>query len=279
MRASAKYSQRPALLQSHPIMQRLLTLKQSLQTLEDLDFALSDGDEDSDVMGISLDDILADGKKFDATAGLEPNELDDLLNDAELPVELPRRKEQRPPKKKRKIVTTDHKKGSTSKPVFDLVEPEFVTSKYSNSQNKTEDFLDVYGDATALDAFDATDKNARKKSLRFYTAKIESSSSRRKGARMQSMGGDDDLPYRERKKDKDGRLVKEAAKRADQEIGTALDGEEVESTKQSGIDDDDDQGLESPDDYYELVQKRSKLEKTRKKDEYEAHGLSRYATL
>ncbi len=270
-------------------MQRLLTLKQSLQALEDLDFALSNDDEDEDedgeFMGTSLDDILADGEKlwkFNAALGLEPNELDDLLNDAELPVKLPESEEHRP-KKKRKVIA-DNKKKSTSKlkaPVFDLTEPEFVSSKSSTRLNALEDPLDVYGDATTLTTFDAVDKNVRKKSLRFHTAKIESASSRRKGARMQSMGGDDDIPYRERKKNKDAKLVKEAVKRAEQERGADLNDEEVKSTagkKRARGDDEGDESLESPDDYYELVQKQSKSEKMKKKVEYEeAHGLSRYA--
>jgi len=287
MRASTKYAQQPALLQRHPIMQRLLTLKQSLQALEDLDFSLSDDDEDDDgeFMGMSLSDILADGEKlwkFNAALGLESNELDDLLNDAELPVKLPESEEHGHPKKKRKVIDDNKKSTSKSKaPVFDLTEPEFVSSKSSTRLNGLDDPLDVYGDATTLTTFDAVDKNVRKKSLRFHTAKIESASSRRKGARMQSMGGDDDIPYRERKKNKDAKLIKEAAKRAEQERGADLDDEEVKSTvskKRARGDDEGDESLESPDDYYELVQKQSKSDKMKKKAEYEeAHGLSRYA--
>ena len=47
LRASTKYSARPELLREHPILKRLLTLKQSLTTLEDLGFNASDSDDDS----------------------------------------------------------------------------------------------------------------------------------------------------------------------------------------------------------------------------------------
>lgn len=284
LRSSAKYAQRPALLQSHPILERLLTLKQSLQTLEDLDFAVvdSENDDEDEYIGMSMDDMLADGEKmwrFQPDEGLDSDELDDLLNDAQTRiVEAPRVKTEKPPKKKRK--TQAEAESTIVEPVFDLVEPEFVSSKSSSIRHRTmDDTLDAYGESTALHSVDAADKTARKKSLRFHTSKIESASARRQGARNQAAGGDDDIPYRERKKEKDARLVKEAAIRAKNEVGVPLDGEDPEpqaGQKRSRGDDEDDEGGESPDDYYELVKKRSKEEKAKKKGEYEeAHGRTR----
>jgi len=285
MRSSAKYAQRPVLLQSHPILKRLLTLKQSLQTLEDLDFAVSDeedDDDEDDYEGMTLDDILADGEqvwRFDEEGGLEPNELDELLNDADISIETPETMPQKPPKKKRKVTKDETNKPAA--PIFDLIEPEFVSSKPSSRKAVADDTADAYGDATTLHSVDAADKSARKKSLRFHTSKIESASARRQGARNQAAGGDDDIPYRERKKEKDAKLVKEAAKRASEQGGADLDDEEPETSagqKRSRKDDEQDDGGESPDEYYELVKKRSKEEKAKKKAEYEeAHGRSRYA--
>jgi U3 small nucleolar RNA-associated protein 3 len=140
------------------------------------------------------------------------------------------------------------------------------------------DGFDAYGEATALHSVDAADKTARKKSLRFHTSKIESSSARRQGARNQTSGGDDDIPYRERKKEKDARLVKEAAIRAKNQVGVPLDDDLEPQTgqKRSRGDNEDDDGGESPDEYYELVKKRSKEAKVKKKEEYEeAHSLTR----
>ena len=281
LRASPKYAQRPTLLQSHPILQRLLTLKQALQTLEDLDFAGSDLEDDEDeFMYMGMDgwddkDILS---KMDFDEDMDSDELADLLEDArqssvkETPQPEPKAK--KPPKKKRK--TVEEKEPDMVKPVFDLVEPDFTPSKPSSRKRMDVDTEDSYGEALALHTVDAADKSARKKSLRFYTSKIESTSARRQGARNQAAGGDDDIPYRERKKDRDSKLVKEAAIRAQNEYGEPLNDEEPEprvGDKRSREEDDD--GGESPDEYYELVKKKSKEEKARKKAEYEeAHGLA-----
>jgi len=282
LRSSAKYAQRPALLQSHSILERLLTLKQSLQTLEDLDFAVDDeeDDDEDEYTGMSMDDMLADGEKvwgFQPDEGLDSDELDDLLNDAQNPIVETPAKTEKPPKKKRKTQT--QAESSMIKSVFDLVEPEFVSSKSSsNRRHVANDGTDAYGEATALPSVDAADKTARKKSLRFHTSKIESASTRRQDARNHASGGDDDIPYRERKKEKDARLVKEAAIRAKNQVGVPLDDEDPEpqtGQKRSRSDNEDDDG-KSPDEYYELVKKRSKEVKAKKKEEYEeAHSLKR----
>jgi len=283
LRSSAKYSQRPALLQSHPILQRLLTLKQSLQTLEDLDFADSDSDsedyDESELSSMNTDEIMADGEMLwdrDNSTDLEANELAELLEDAEQPVEELEPVTRKPPKKKRKTLETEDKQDTNVNPVFDLMEPEFTSSKSSSSRHQQiEDAADAFGEATTLHSVDAADKTARKKSLRFHTSKIESASARRQGARSQAVGGDDDIPYRERKKEKDSRLVKEAAIRAKNQVGVPLDDEEPQAGHKRSREDDD--GEDSPDDYYELVKKKSQEQKLKKKTEYEeGHGIERY---
>ena len=281
LRSSAKYAQRPSLLQSHPILQRLLTLKQSLATLEDLDFAGSDS-EDEDDGSMTMDDILADGEqvwRFDGVKGLEPNELAELLEDAALPAKTPEKRTQTPPKKKRKTVQDRPK---PSAPIFDLVEPQFVSLKSSSHEPHPND-LDAYGEMTALHSADLADKSARKKSLRFHTSKIDSASARRQGARNQAVGGDDDLPYRQRKKEKDAQLVKEAAKKLNNQGGEDLDDEDPEprvGEKRSRKDEDDADLDENPDEYYELVKKKSKEKKENKKVDYEeTNGRVRYVLV
>ncbi|PPR05394.1 hypothetical protein CVT24_008007 [Panaeolus cyanescens] len=293
LRASPKYAQKPSLLQSHPIMQRLLTLKQSLQTMEDLDFAIpaSDEDDESDeddygeYADMDMDEILQDGEqlwKLDAQKGLEPNELAELLEDAENEFGYEEPQVSKRPKKKRKVDQSKTPEASTAvNPIFDLVEPEFVSSKASSSKRQpSQDLSDPYGEAMSLHSVDAADKTARKKSLRFHTSKIESASARRQGARNQAVGGDDDIPYRERKNEKDARLVKEAARRAAQQGGEDLDPEADDADHQVGDKrprgDDDASGDDSPDEYYELVKKKSKEKKEKKKAEYEEeHGRVR----
>ncbi|PHH83746.1 hypothetical protein CDD82_3820 [Ophiocordyceps australis] len=89
-----------------------------------------------------------------------------------------------------------------------------------------------FGEEEALDSHTAAEKAARKKSLKFYTSQIVQKASRRAGAGRDA-GGDADIPYRERFRDKQARLLAEAKKRGSKESkhGADLDGKS---------DDDDD---------------------------------------
>ncbi|TFK73580.1 hypothetical protein BDN72DRAFT_814143 [Pluteus cervinus] len=273
LRSSEKYVQRQDLLKSHPIMKRLLTLKRGLSTLEDLDFAFSDSEDDEDEdegdIGASEDDDFVFGLK--GPTGIDREEFEQLLREAghENPdwvhpyLVQPPSPEKRP-KKKRKTGT---KEKTEAVSVFDLVEPDFEAFK-STSTRKPEisDVTDTYGEATSLQHADALDKKARKKSLRFHTSKIESSSARRQGARNNALGGDDDIPYRERKKDREDKAHQETKSRG--QGGEDLNDEEPPSR----LDQDDrmDEVVNSDDEYYELVKKQSKAKKEKKKVEYDA---------
>ena len=143
-----------------------------------------------------------------------------------------------PPKKKRKAADAS---AQPTLPVFDLVEPDLAPSKFSSKSKKGKSTVgvdpadDVYGEASALDVADAADKQARKKSLRFHVARIESTAARRAGARAANMGGDDDIPYRERKKEREARLAKEVAKAREREgLGADLDDVDPEVEAEDG---------------------------------------------
>ena len=315
-------------MKSHPVLERLLALKQSLSTLEDLDFDMSDSQsgEDgglADDFDESDEDLELDDEEeeeafdlFNRTKGgkkkkprLESNELQELLKDAETDISdltpavngagFPERKRRRsareplpldqeeaisePPKKKQKI---DKDKDSKSRaPVFDLVEPEF---EYSTSKpvpsSSTSDVADSFGEQTVLQPFDAADKKARKKSLRFHTSKIEGGVTRRDKGVKNLMGGDDDIPYKERKKQKEIREAKESAKKGrglggddlsdgDPEVDMDVDfagfgGHAVGKKRRRG-DSGEGDGDVDPGEYYSLVE-RSAKEKKEKKAEYDA---------
>ncbi|KAK1231202.1 something about silencing protein 10 [Marasmius sp. AFHP31] len=274
LRAQEKYAQKPEQLNGHPVMKRLLMLKQSLHTLEDLDFAASgsemedDSDFDLDEEDLEDDDLMADARSL--WEGIQDgSDSDDSDQDFDIPKPkkgkpaVPKEDGPIPPKKKRKTLPESGKK---SVPVFDLVEPEFVSSKPSSSKPSTDSF-DVYGEATSLQHADAADKTARKKSLRFHTSKIESTSARRQGARNATLGGDDDIPYRERKREKDDRMAKEAKARVGNQGGMDLDDTEPEARDQDPE--------EGEDGYYELVSKKAKAKKEKKKADYEAARAAR----
>lgn len=298
MRSSETHAQHPDLLKSHPVLSRLLTLKQSLSTLEDLDFAASDEeseiDDDDDDESLSLDSNDGEEKldreqlwKFDRLSGLEADELDDLLMDAGSTSVIARSRTKagssndKPPKKKRRTDSTESKKPAL--PEFDLLEPVHGRSKVpSSSINNEMVNSDAWGEATSLQHADQADKNARKKTLRFHTSKIESASARRQGARSNAAGGDDDIPYRERRKEKDARLAKETEKKArtrgqgGEDLDPAGPMEEGKKRRREEVEDDDNEE-EGTDGYYELVKRQSKEKKDKKKADYEsARAAERY---
>lgn len=312
LRASSRYTANPNLLRNHPVMKRLLTLKQSLATLEDLDFALSDEDEDSDREDLSdpeseLED--ADGDSIEEGSEdeeqlvipvmngkkkkrLENNELDELLRDAEglwdadlTPVLNGKKSKSRPngltngdvhaepPKKKRKTSTN-----SPSKPVFDLVEPTFTPTTSTTPVARADLEADAFGERHALTAADAQDKKARRRSLAFYTSKLDAAQAKREGARAAAAGGDDDIPYRVR--DRKGKAAMEKGGRAQ---GADLDGEDVQQEigkKRARVDDGGGEEAEQGEDgYYSLVKKKAKEQKEQKKAKYEAaRAAERYVT-
>lgn len=261
---------------------------------------LQEGEEENGLAGGlgGMERTLWLGKKGGA-AKLDFNEIAKLLEKAEqakAQTSAPKIKIKVPPSKSVKAVDPDDtevveppaKKRKTSKskptPTFDLVEPEFVNSRSSSSKAphsfdaSTLNIDDPYGEQTSLSTIDSADKSARRHTLRFHTSKIESSAARRSGARA-ALGGDDDVPYRERKKEKDLRDKKERDKKIKEGKlgmgGDDLDDEEPEpKAKSKGGDGDED--MVDAEGYYDLVSKKKKAEKEKKKKEYDdAKFLSR----
>ncbi len=308
LRASEYYSQHPELLRSHPIFARLLQLKQALIKLEELDFHLSESDSEiddteeddsstSEEEGMDgstlfkryhkgsyltfddLGELLREAEEA-AASHLTFDDLGELLREAEeaaasvkatktsKPSTLPRPPKE-PPKKKRKISTAEQ-----SATVFDLEEPTYVPSKPRTSTRTPisgED--DAFGDAVVLGSADAADKKTRRHTLRFHTSKIESASARRQGARL-ALGGDDDVPYRERRKEKEARAQREAQAGKRGQGGDDLDDIEPESLVSTAdkvdVGGDDESAEESADGYYSLVQRQKREQKATKKLAYEA---------
>lgn len=132
-----------------------------------------------------------------------------------------------------------------------------------------------FGDEDALTAKEAEEKTKQKRSLRFYTSQLAQKANKRNAAGRDA-GGDTDLPYRERLKDRQARLNAEAEKRGKQQpakseqLGGDSDDEDYEMADklrgaegQSGSDDDD---------YYDMVAARNKQRKDDKKARADAHA-------
>ena len=284
LRASEHYSQRPDLLRSHPIFSRLLQLKQALSSLEELDFHLSESDSgigDSEDENISLEEDELENasallKRYRKGSLLTFDDLAELLQEAEeaaAPARAnaepkaaaPPQPIKEPPKKKRKTSTP-----SKSASVFDLEEPTYVPPKpRAPTRTAVSAGEDVFGDALVLGAADAADKKARGHTLRFHTSKIESASARRQGARM-ALGGDDDVPYRERRKEKDARAQREAQAGMRGQGGDDLDdAQQTRGALEADVNGDEESAEEDADGYYSLVQKRKRERKESKKAAYE----------
>ncbi|KAJ5794038.1 Sas10/Utp3/C1D [Penicillium paradoxum] len=133
-----------------------------------------------------------------------------------------------------------------------------------------------FGDEDALTAHEAEEKAKQKRSLRFYTSQLAQKANKRNAAGRDA-GGDADLPYRERLRDRQARLNAEAEKRGrkelnpEQQLGGDSDDEDRRVAKElrrgegakDGTDDDE---------YYDMVASRSKQRKDDKQARSDAHA-------
>lgn len=123
------------------------------------------------------------------------------------------------------------------------------------------------GEEAPLTAAEAAEKAKRKKSLRFYTSQIAQKANKR-GAAGRDAGGDEDVPHRERLRDRQARLNAEAEKRGKRPGG---DGENADLDGHSDDDDDAAQAQhirETADDdvngYYDMVASKTARKKSDK---------------
>lgn len=125
-----------------------------------------------------------------------------------------------------------------------------------------------FGEETHLSTRAAAEKAQKKKSLRFYTSQIAQKSNRRADAGRDA-GGDMDVPYKERLKDRQARLNAEAEKRGKKldeygrgaDLGGDSDEEDAPAAKEVRGEDDD---------YYDMVAQTSKQRKLEKEAKYDA---------
>lgn len=276
------------------------------------------GDFESDE-DLELDDDDEVFDLFNHTKGgkkkrlrLEANELQELLKDAETDISdlalttngtvspKKRRKAEKeshsfnkeeeatsePPKKKQKTGKEDKESTKPRIAVFDLIEPEFEHSTSKPTPSPLSNVADSFGEQTVLQSFDAADKKARKKSLRFHTSRIESAAIRRDKGTKNLLGGDDDIPYKERKKQKEVREAKEIERKGRGQGGDDLNDWDPEmdmdvefagfgggvagrkSGKERSLDESDEDA--DPSEYYSLVERSAKERKEKKKAEYDA---------
>ena len=157
-----------------------------------------------------------------------------------------------------------------------LTAPSMLSSKVSKSSTKPtagdNDSDSDFGEQTFLTPHEAAEKAKRKKSLRFYTSQIAQKANKRDAAGRDA-GGDADLPYRERLKDRQARLNAEAEARGkkpkENAKGEALGGPSDDEDRAVAQDLRDGSGSE---DYYDLVASRAADKKASKAALAAAHA-------
>ena len=157
-----------------------------------------------------------------------------------------------------------------------LTAPSMLSSKVSKISTKStggdNDSDSDFGEQSFLTPHEAAEKAKRKKSLRFYTSQIAQKANKRDAAGRDA-GGDADLPYRERLKDRQARLNAEAEARGknprENTKGEALGGPSDEEDHAAAQELRDGSGSE---DYYDLVASRAADKKASKAALAAAHA-------
>lgn len=308
-------------LSAHPVINRLLELKQGLAALEDLDFDAGsvsdkgpelfvrpDEDEDEDMAeakrelmarmlagelpgaeGMTFDEFdemdMEEGGEEDGNlwhqAGLEDDELGELLADQAALLKTESKKEkkkkERGRKKKSKVVDDDDDEAPAPVAFTPLAEPEFVaTKKKSKKAPKLSAEDETLGDLLELTDADAGDKEHRKRSLQFHTQRINSMSNRRSAARERRAGGDDDIPHRSRQAARDAALRKNAPKG---DGGEDLGGEWSESDRKRAREVREEAEDDEAGEYYDLVKRRKVAKDAAKEGAHEAFREAKFAAF
>ena len=239
----------PAELRDHEIMETLVTCRNQWNRVKNLKTPLLDtipeSDSTSEDVGLGIHGIK------DAAAVVEPKEL----------------RVKASKKSKKKAASSANKLSEdVEKSLADLYDLPLSAkaakkAKAARSAAPADDDNSDFGEEDTLDAKAAAEKAQRKKSLRFYTSQIVQKANKRAGAGRDA-GGDMDIPYRERLKDRQARLNAEAERRG-QKHGDDLDAD--------GGDSDEDAATAAAmradeDEYYDMVSASTNRKKTEKAD-------------
>jgi U3 small nucleolar RNA-associated protein 3 len=263
----------PAELHEHPVMETLLKCQKVWTRIEHLPIADPMVEAEDDEDDSAMEDIGADE--------LETN----------LAVKKPTKQKKTRAERAAELAQTEaaaRRAAKLAKTEQDLASLDTLTDKAalkkaSRKKKAAEPKLNLlnaddsdFGEETEMTAHEAAEKAKKKKSLRFYTSQIAQKANKRDAA-GKDMGGDADIPHRERLKDRQARLQAEAEKRGqhkDAGPGVALgedDGassaDEAPATKRDDFEDEDG--------YYDMIAARSNDKKQTKLERAEAYALAK----
>lgn len=241
----------PAELRDHEVMETLVSCREAWQKVRDLKAAKAKSEEPEIELAeedLSMGDDIRPVKKSKM----------ELKADAE-------RKKKKKKAEKERLAKAKEVEESLADLSTLLTKPKKPKKAKTVAQTADDNHSD-FGEEDALDARTAADKAAKKKSLRFYTSQIVQKASRRADAGRDA-GGDTDIPYRERLKDRTARLNAEAEKRGkkDSKHGTELGGDDS-----SGDEAVAKEVRGEEDDYYDMIAHRTKSKKDDKAARKEA---------
>ncbi|KAI7785057.1 sas10 utp3 family protein [Diaporthe eres] len=242
----------PAELRDHEVMETLVSCREAWQKIRDLK-ASKAASEEPEI--ISAEEDISMGED-----GIRPVKKSKLA----LKADADRKKKKKKAEKER-LAKAKEVEESLADLSSLLTKPKKAKKAKTVAQTQEDDHSD-FGEEEALDARTAADKAAKKKSLRFYTSQIVQKASRRADAGRDA-GGDADIPYRERLKDRTARLNAEAERRGkkDSKHGTELGGDDS-----SGDEAVAKQVRGEEDDYYDMIAHRTKSKKDDKAARKEA---------
>ncbi|KAI1403964.1 Sas10 C-terminal domain-containing protein [Hypoxylon fuscum] len=185
---------------------------------------------------------------------------EEVAVETELPKKSSKDSAEKKPKKKTNAEIRKAKVIEASLADLDALVATKKSKKKVSFQTTAQDNTD-FGEEDALDSREAAEKAARKKTLRFYTSQIVQKANRRSDA-GNNAGGDMDIPYRERLKDRQARLNIEAEKRGKQsakgtDLGEASDEEDDQLANAVRGDEDE---------YYDMIAASSSKKKGEKAD-------------
>ncbi|RAL10510.1 uncharacterized protein BO97DRAFT_479311 [Aspergillus homomorphus CBS 101889] len=258
----------PTELRAHPVMGTLVKFRKVWESAKDLSEPEADP---SDVSESEIDEQeeLSDASEIEPQPKKASKEKKQKKTKAQLAAEA--RQAEADARRAKRLEETEANLADLSK----LVTAPGKKRAVQKTKTSAKDADDSdFGDEDALTAKEAEEKAKQKRSLRFYTSQLAQKANKRSAAGRDA-GGDADLPYRERLRDRQARLNAEAEKRGKQrlkdseQLGGDSDEEDERVAKQLRGGDESDS-----DDYYDMVAARSKQRKDDKKARAEAHAAA-----
>ena len=234
----------PLELREHPVMGTLARCREQWEKIKNLGIPSNDGknsdssEEDMPLAPIEIPNGIV-AQPIETKTSSKQNNIDAAQE------ESARRRQKR-------LAALDRDLASLSA----LAKPTHITQSPKPIPNGDASDASDFGDPTSLTTKEAAEKALRKKSLKYYTAQIAGKASRRDAA-TRNAGGDEDIPYRERLRDRQERLTKaaqvKAGKGADLDVTADSDEEDVPKAadREAGPEEEDAEG------YYDFISRKA----------------------